>query len=214
MKRPATGVPGQDDTRRAAPVLQHAEDHAGGEGEHAGGGGETRPAGRSDRSKPPPCCASSGTCPSNKPDNFSISTGEQMLRAVPQHHRDGGAGDGGAQLHRIAGGRHRRDEHHAGVGDRAHPRDRHSQGDRRAAQPTSCCSSSPKRWCSPASGGLIGMTLGWLISTSVRLIFPVLPTAVPLWAAALGVAVSVASGSCSSESGRPIKPRGWTRWRL
>ncbi len=30
-----------------------------------------------------------------------------------------------------AGGRHRRDEHHAGVRHRAHPRDRHSQGRRR-----------------------------------------------------------------------------------
>jgi macrolide transport system ATP-binding/permease protein len=30
-----------------------------------------------------------------------------------------------------AGGRHRRDEHHAGVGDRAHPRDRHPHGHRR-----------------------------------------------------------------------------------
>jgi putative ABC transport system permease protein len=41
---------------------------------------------------------------------------------------------------------------------------------------------------------LIGMTMGWLLSTSVRLVFPSLPTAVPLWAAALGVAVSVGVG--------------------
>ncbi len=43
-------------------------------------------------------------------------------------------------------------------------------------------------------GGLIGMTLGWLVSLIVRLIFPSLPTAVPLWAAVLGVAVSVGVG--------------------
>ncbi len=43
-------------------------------------------------------------------------------------------------------------------------------------------------------GGLIGMTLGWAVSFACRLIFPALPTAVPLWAAALGVAVSVAIG--------------------
>jgi putative ABC transport system permease protein len=43
-------------------------------------------------------------------------------------------------------------------------------------------------------GGLIGMTLGWLVSLTVRLIFPSLPTAVPLWAAVLGVAVSVGVG--------------------
>jgi putative ABC transport system permease protein len=43
-------------------------------------------------------------------------------------------------------------------------------------------------------GGLIGMSLGWLLSTAVRLIFPALPTAVPLWAAVLGVGVSVGVG--------------------
>lgn len=43
-------------------------------------------------------------------------------------------------------------------------------------------------------GGLIGMTFGWLISLVARLVFPALPTAVPLWAAALGVIVSVAVG--------------------
>ena len=35
--------------------------------------------------------------------------------------------------HVAPGGRHRHHEHHAGVGDRAHPRDRHPQGDRSAA---------------------------------------------------------------------------------
>ncbi len=43
-------------------------------------------------------------------------------------------------------------------------------------------------------GGLIGMTFGWSVSLACRLIFPALPTAVPLWAAALGVVVSVAIG--------------------
>jgi putative ABC transport system permease protein len=43
-------------------------------------------------------------------------------------------------------------------------------------------------------GGLIGMTFGWLISLIARLVFPALPTAVPMWAAALGVIVSVAVG--------------------
>jgi putative ABC transport system permease protein len=43
-------------------------------------------------------------------------------------------------------------------------------------------------------GGLIGMTLGWAVSLACRLIYPALPTAVPLWAAALGVVVSVAIG--------------------
>ena len=43
-------------------------------------------------------------------------------------------------------------------------------------------------------GGLIGMTFGWSISLIARLVFPSLPTAVPLWAALLGVLVSVAVG--------------------
>ncbi len=43
-------------------------------------------------------------------------------------------------------------------------------------------------------GGLIGMTLGWLVSLTVRLIFPSLPTAVPVWAAVLGVGVSIGVG--------------------
>jgi putative ABC transport system permease protein len=43
-------------------------------------------------------------------------------------------------------------------------------------------------------GGLLGMSLGWMISGGARLIFPNLPTAVPLWAAVLGVAVSVGVG--------------------
>jgi putative ABC transport system permease protein len=43
-------------------------------------------------------------------------------------------------------------------------------------------------------GGLIGMVLGWLISKSVGLVFPNLPTAVPVWAAVSGVGVSVGVG--------------------
>jgi putative ABC transport system permease protein len=43
-------------------------------------------------------------------------------------------------------------------------------------------------------GGLLGMALGWFLSLIVRVVFPNLPTAVPLWAAVLGVAVSVGVG--------------------
>ena len=43
-------------------------------------------------------------------------------------------------------------------------------------------------------GGLLGMCFGWLISLGARLLFPNLPTAVPMWAVATGVAVSVAVG--------------------
>jgi len=43
-------------------------------------------------------------------------------------------------------------------------------------------------------GGLLGMTLGWLVSLLCHLVFPTLPTAVPVWAAVLGVCVSVGVG--------------------
>jgi putative ABC transport system permease protein len=43
-------------------------------------------------------------------------------------------------------------------------------------------------------GGLFGMLLGWSISSAVGLIFPSLPTAVPLWAVVSGLVVSVGVG--------------------
>ncbi len=43
-------------------------------------------------------------------------------------------------------------------------------------------------------GGLLGMALGWIISLAARLVFPSLPTEVPMWSAVLGVAVSVGVG--------------------
>jgi putative ABC transport system permease protein len=44
------------------------------------------------------------------------------------------------------------------------------------------------------AGGILGMIFGWLISLIARLVFPSLPTAVPLWAAVSGVVVSVGVG--------------------
>jgi len=43
-------------------------------------------------------------------------------------------------------------------------------------------------------GRLLGMLFGWLISIAAGLVFPMLPTAVPLWAVASGVLVSVGVG--------------------
>ncbi|MBL8216667.1 MAG: ABC transporter permease [Bryobacterales bacterium] len=43
-------------------------------------------------------------------------------------------------------------------------------------------------------GGLIGMLLGYAISIAARMLFPNLPTAVPIWAVSLGVIVSVGIG--------------------
>jgi putative ABC transport system permease protein len=43
-------------------------------------------------------------------------------------------------------------------------------------------------------GGIAGIIFGWLISLLSRLVFTSIPASVPLWAAVLGVAVSVAVG--------------------
>jgi putative ABC transport system permease protein len=43
-------------------------------------------------------------------------------------------------------------------------------------------------------GGLLGMMLGWLVSIASRFAFPSLPTLVPLWAVVLGIGVSVGIG--------------------
>jgi putative ABC transport system permease protein len=45
-----------------------------------------------------------------------------------------------------------------------------------------------------ALGGIIGLLIGWLISRAAGLVFPNLPTEVPLWAAVSGVLVSVGVG--------------------
>jgi putative ABC transport system permease protein len=43
-------------------------------------------------------------------------------------------------------------------------------------------------------GGMLGMFFGWLVSLVARLVFPSLPTAVPMWALVSGVVVSVGVG--------------------
>jgi putative ABC transport system permease protein len=45
-----------------------------------------------------------------------------------------------------------------------------------------------------AMGGILGLMLGWTISRVAGLVFPTLPTTVPLWAAAAGVMMSVGVG--------------------
>ena len=43
-------------------------------------------------------------------------------------------------------------------------------------------------------GGIIGMLCGWMVSRASRFVFPTLPTEVPVWAVGLGIAVSVGIG--------------------
>lgn len=45
-----------------------------------------------------------------------------------------------------------------------------------------------------ALGGVAGIVFGWMISAISRLVFPTLHTSVPLWAAALGIVVSAGTG--------------------
>jgi putative ABC transport system permease protein len=43
-------------------------------------------------------------------------------------------------------------------------------------------------------GGIVGMAIGWMVSRVTRALFPTLPTEVPLWAVGLGIVVSVGIG--------------------
>jgi putative ABC transport system permease protein len=43
-------------------------------------------------------------------------------------------------------------------------------------------------------GGLIGISIGWLFSTLIRMAFPSMPTTVPLWSVIMGFAVAVSVG--------------------
>ena len=60
-------------------------------------------------------------------------------------------------------------------------------------------------------GGLIGMTIGWMVSLTCRMVFPALPTAVPCGRRFWAWWYRWRSG-CSLESGRPTKPRGSIQW--
>jgi hypothetical protein len=45
-----------------------------------------------------------------------------------------------------------------------------------------------------------GMVLRWLLTLGAQVVFPATPTAVPLWAAIMGVAVSVGLGLDPAEA--------------
>jgi putative ABC transport system permease protein len=191
MKRPATGF-GQDDTRVLLPyfsmkkIMPEARENmlvvAAKPGMLAEAIDQTAAVLRIERH-----------VPANKPDNFSISTGEQMLERF--HNITGmvamvmialssvGLLVGGIGVMNIMLVSVTERTREIGV--------RKAIGARRSDIVLQFLTEAVVL---TGIGGLIGMTLGWLLSTSVRLIFPSLPTAVPLWAAALGVAVSVGVG--------------------
>lgn len=45
-----------------------------------------------------------------------------------------------------------------------------------------------------ALGGLMGIAVGWIVSTVVHLLMPSIPSSVPLWAVVVGMGVSIAVG--------------------
>src|ERR1700675_1154350 len=192
MLRPAASFPGQDDTRRLLPYFSmHKMFPAAREnmlvvaakpGKLPAAIDEVRVVMRIQRHVPP-----------SKPDNFFISTSEQM---VEQFHNVtamvalvmvvlssigllvGGIGVMNIMLVSVT-------ERTREIGIRK------AIGARRADIVLQFLTEAVVL---TGLGGLIGMTVGWLISLLARTVFPSLPTAVPMWAAAVGVVVSVAVG--------------------
>jgi len=192
MKRPAASFPGQDDKRLLLPYFTMKKMFPAARenmlivvakpGMLPAAIDETRAVVRIQRHVPP-----------NKPDDFSISTSEQM---VEQFHSVtamvalvmvvlssigllvGGIGVMNIMLVSVT-------ERTREIGIRK------AIGARRADIVLQFLTEAVVL---TGLGGLIGMTFGWSISLLCRLVFPSLPTAVPLWAAVLGVVVSVAIG--------------------
>ena len=81
----------------------------------------------------------------NDKNNFSDLHPGDRRRALQPADRRGLPGHGHHFLDRAARGRHRGHEHHAGLGQGAHPRDRPAQGASAPAAPRSSASSSTRR---------------------------------------------------------------------
>jgi len=129
----------------------------------------------------------------NMPDNFALSTAEQMVADFSPDHRDDVSGHGDAEFGRSPGGWDWRHEYHAGVGNRTHARDRSAKSSRRPE----------KRHSDSVSAGSVGFDGSrrhsgnnfWLDHFShYQTRFDSLPATVPLWSAVLGIVVSVGVG--------------------
>jgi putative ABC transport system permease protein len=192
MDRPAAAFPGQDDTRVLFPYFTmrkffpNAREHMfivlAREGMLARAQDEVRAVLRIARRDP-----------NNKPDTFSLSTAEQMIE---DFHRVtgtvalvmvilssigllvGGIGVMNIMLVSVT-------ERTREIGIRK------AIGARRADIIVQFLTEAVVL---TALGGVIGLMLGWTISRAAGLVFPNLPTQVPLWAAISGVMVSVGVG--------------------
>jgi putative ABC transport system permease protein len=192
LMRPAASFPGQEDTRFLVPYLTmrkmfpNAKEHmlvvVARHGRLAAALDETRAVLRQLR-----------RVPYNKPDDFWISTGDQMLE---DFHRItsmvalvmmilssigllvGGIGVMNIMLVSVT-------ERTREIGIRK------AVGARRSDIVAQFLTEAVVL---TGFGGGMGIIFGWAVSTLSRYIFPTLPTAVPIWAALLGLAVSVSVG--------------------
>jgi putative ABC transport system permease protein len=192
MKRPAASLPGQEDRRALFPyfsmrkMFPNAREHmlivVAGPGQQAAAMDEVRAVLRMER-----------RLPYGKPDSFSISTAEQMIaqfRGVIAMVAlvmvvlssigllVGGIGVMNIMLVSVT-------ERTREIGTRK------ALGARRVDIVTQFLTEAVVL---TLLGGLLGMGLGWGIAQGVGLVFPALPTAVPGWAVAAGLGVSVGVG--------------------
>jgi putative ABC transport system permease protein len=192
MKRPTASMPGQEDRRALFPyftmrkMFPNAKEHmlivVAREGRQAAAIDETRAVLRMERK-----------LGYNKPDSFAISTAEQMIdqfRGVIAMVAlvmvvlssigllVGGIGVMNIMLVSVT-------ERTREIGTRK------ALGARRIDIVTQFLTEAVVL---TFLGGLAGMGVGWLISQGVGMVFPTLPTAVPLWAVMAGLGVSVGVG--------------------
>lgn len=192
MKRPAASFPGQNDNRFLLPyytmrkMFPNAREHMlivkAEEGRLAAASDEVRAVLRQQR-----------RVPHDKPDNFAISTAEQMVEDFRRVTSTvaivmvvlssigllvGGIGVMNIMLVSVT-------ERTREIGIRK------AVGARRIDIVAQFLTEAVAL---TLLGGLIGMALGWSISLAAGVVFPNLPAKVPLWAVTLGVCVSTGIG--------------------
>ena len=158
------------------------------------------------------CCARTAGCKNDKPDNFALTTAEQMVEDFRNMMSVtalvmvvlssigllvGGVGVMNIMLVSVT-------ERTCEIGIRK------AMGARRSDILVQFLTEAVVL---TGFGGLLGMMLGWVLSLGARLVFPTVPTSVPLWAAVAGIVTFRWAWACSSASGRRPKRRGSIRSR-